>query len=395
MSACCPTNRPPHLRRPRNYAPGSRHPYSTILFQSNLPRAKVATDAKRSTRGCFLTTDRPDDHGWISPPFRGSRPWSSVQSVLNPVRRQPTASAHRTRVSGRCRKGVEKEISMNSPRQQRFRLSGGSELSFVTAGDPAKTALLLLHGFPSSSRAFREVIPSLAQAAYVIAPDLPGYGQSEPLPSTSFPALGEAVNELLRYLDVKRRFLYLHDYGAPVALHLAMNEPARVAGLIIQNANAHRSGFGPQWADTLAYWSEPTPENEAAAAAHLTLEGTRAQYTADVPNDVVARIKGEPWLEDWRIMNLPERMAVSRALIADYGNYVARFEAIAHYLATWQPPSLMTWGRHDAFFALAETQSWLRDLPRMEGHILDAGHFLLETHAGPASALILDFIRRA
>jgi len=283
---------------------------------------------------------------------------------------------------------------MDSTQQHRLRLIGGPELCFVTAGDPSRPALLLLHGFPSSSRTFRDVIPGLAQVAFVIAPDLPGYGQSEPLPETSFPALGEAIAELLRHLGVGRRFIYLHDYGAPVGLHLAMKEPGHVAGLIVQNANAHRSGFGPQWADTLAYWARPTPENEAAATAHLTWEGTRAQDTAGAPDEIVARIQGEPWREDWRIMNLPGRMAVSRALIADYGNHAARFEAIGRYLAERQPPALMLWGRHDAFFALAETQSWLGDLPRMEAHLFDAGHFLLETHAAPAQALMIDFLRK-
>ncbi len=173
-----------------------------------------------------------------------------------------------------------------------------------------------------------------------------------------------------------------------------MQAPEKVLGLIIQNANAHRSGFGPQWAGTLAYWSDPSPENEAAATAHLTFEGVRDQYLAKVPPEVAARIPAERWEEDWRVMSLPGRMETQRALVADYANHAARFDAIAEFLARRQPPALMLWGRHDAFFDLAETLSWMRALPRMEAHILDAGHLLLETHAAAAAPLMLDFIGR-
>lgn len=278
--------------------------------------------------------------------------------------------------------------------RQRFRLSGGTELSFVTAGEASSPAVLLLHGFPASARTFREVVPELSRTAYVIAPDLPGFGESDVLAAPSFPAFGQAIAELLDRLAVGPRYIYLHDFGAPVGFHIAMQAPEHVSGLIVQNANAHRTGFGPQWDATQAYWSEPNPENEAAATAHLTFEGTRDQYLASVPPDVAAQIPAESWEEDWRVMSLPGRMDTQRALIADYGNYVARFDAIADYLEQWQPPSLMLWGRHDAFFHLAEILSWMDALPRMEAHILDAGHFLLETHAAVAVPLMLDFISR-
>jgi pimeloyl-ACP methyl ester carboxylesterase len=278
--------------------------------------------------------------------------------------------------------------------QRRLRLSGGTQLAVVTAGNPSSPALLLLHGFPNSSRGFREVIPVLAKTAHVIAPDLPGFGGSDVLPSPSFSALGDAVSEALDQLAPGPRYVYLHDFGAPVGFQIAMNAPELVAGLIIQNANAHRTGLGPPWRETLAYGSQPTPENEAAATAHLTLEGIRGQYIAGVPPDVAARIAPESWAEDWRVMCLPGRMETQRALIADYANYVARFDAIAAYLSTRQPPALMLWGRHDAFFDIAETLSWMQALPRMEAHIFDAGHLLLETHAAPAAALMAEFIQR-
>ncbi len=281
---------------------------------------------------------------------------------------------------------------MTSPKRQKLRLSGGTELSFVTAGDAAKPALLLLHGFPSSARTFDGIIPGLARIVHVIAPDLPGYGQSEPLAKPTFEALGGAIQQLLDHLQIGQRFIYLHDWGAPVGVHIAMQAPERVAGLIIQNANEHRTGFGPLWHDTFEFWKNPTPETEKKATSHLTFEFTREQYTGGLPDEVAARIKGEPWVEDWRVMNLPGRMETQRALIADYGNHVARFDAVADYLRQNQPPALMLWGRHDPYFDIAETLSWMQDLPRMEAHVFDGSHFLLETHAEAALALMLDFI---
>ncbi|CAN5371557.1 alpha/beta hydrolase [soil metagenome] len=283
---------------------------------------------------------------------------------------------------------------MPSPTRQRIHLADGTDVAVVTAGDPSDPAALLIHGFPSSSRTFRDIIPALSEHAYVIAPDLPGYGESDVPTDMSFAGLSNAVSEVLEQLSIGPRYLYLHDFGAPVGLDIAMAAPELVSGLIIQNANAHRTGFGPGWDDTLAYYSEPTPDNEAAATAHLTQEGTRDQYIGAVPSDVAARISPDVWLEDWRVMCLPGRMETQRALIADYAHHVASFEAIGEYLTTWQPPALMVWGRHDAFFDIAETLSWMQDLPRMEVHVLDGGHFLLETHAAPAAALMVDFLRR-
>ncbi|MBZ9660685.1 alpha/beta hydrolase [Mesorhizobium sp. ESP-6-4] len=278
--------------------------------------------------------------------------------------------------------------------RSRLELASGTELSFLTAGERSKPALLLLHGFPSSSRTFRHVIPALSKVAYVVAPDMPGFGMSDALPEPSFDGFADAVSELLGQLSVGSRYIYLHDFGAPVGLRIAMQAPDAVLGLIIQNANAHRSGMGPSWKATQDFWANPNPDNEAKATAHLTFEGTRDQYVAGVPDDVAAQIPDENWEEDWRVMQRPGGMETQRALIADYGNYVARFDAIADYLRRRQPRALMLWGRHDAFFDLAETLSWMRALPRMEAHILDGPHFLLETHANQAASLMVDFLQR-
>lgn len=283
---------------------------------------------------------------------------------------------------------------MTVPVRQTLTLSSGGSLSFLVAGDPSKPAILLIHGFPSSSRTFRGVIPALAEIAFVIAPDMPGFGESDVLPDPSFGAVADAVSELLDHLSIGARYIYLHDFGAPVGLRIAMAEPHLVSGLIVQNANAHHSGLGPQWAETKAFWANPSKENEAQATAHLTLDGTRDQYIAGLPESIAARISSDSWEEDWCVMQLPGRLATQRALIADYGNYVSQFDTIAHYLEEFCPPAIMIWGRHDPFFDLSEIISWLNALPRMQAHILDAGHFALETEAPRAARFIADFITR-
>jgi pimeloyl-ACP methyl ester carboxylesterase len=286
----------------------------------------------------------------------------------------------------------DREIAGATRRQ--FKLSGGTELSFLEAGDKANPPVLLLHGMPNSARGFRGVIPALAREAYVIAPDLPAYGESDPLPAASFDGMAKAICELLAHLGVGPRFLYVHDFGAPVAFKIAMDAPDLVRGLIIQNANAHRTGMGPTWEMLTEYWKAPNAENEAAAMAHLTFDGTRDQYLKGVPEDITAGISPDNWEEDWRVMSQPGRLEAQRALVCDYGNYVERFDAISDYLRKSQPPALMVWGRHDIYFDIAETVSWMQDLPRMEAHILDGGHLLLETHAEQAGALMAGFIKR-
>lgn len=271
----------------------------------------------------------------------------------------------------------------------------GVRLAVRLAGDDSRPALLLIHGMPNSSNGFRDIIGVLARECFVIAPDLPGFGASEPIARASFARFADLLDGLLAQLGTESFHLYLHDYGAAVGLHLATRAPHRIRSLVVQNANAHESGMGPQWAATRAYWDNPTPEREALATAHLTREGTRDQYLRDVPPDIAARIDPATWEEDWRIMSQPGRLETQRALVLDYRNHVARFGEIAAWLERCQPRALMLWGRHDAFFELDETLSWMKALPRMEAHILDGPHLLLETHAAECAALMSAFVARA
>lgn len=269
----------------------------------------------------------------------------------------------------------------------------GAELAVGVAGDRARPAFLLLHGFPGSSATFRNVIGPLSEDCLVIAPDLPGFGASPPFAAASFARFADLVAMLLVSLGVERYHLYLHDFGAAVGLHLATRAPQAIRSLVIQNANAHESGMGPAWAATRAYWGDPTPQRQAEATAHLTWQGTRDQYVGGIPEDIARRIPPQ-WDEDWRVMSLPGRLEQQRALVLDYRKHVARFGEIGHYLQRRQPPVLMLWGRHDVFFDLQETVSWMQDLPRMEAHVLDGPHFLLETHAAECVALMRAFLAR-
>ena len=283
---------------------------------------------------------------------------------------------------------------MNAPAGvERFEVDG-TKIAVRLAGDPKKPALLLIHGFPSSSETFRNVIGTLATQCFVIAPDLPGFGNSPPIEQPSFSRFADLMQALLARLSVVSFHLYLHDYGAAVALHLATRAPQGIRSLIVQNANAHESGIGPQWAATKTYWSDPTPEHEAAATAHLTFDGVRDQYVSGVPSEIAQRIDSRRWEEDWRIMSLPGRLQTQRAPVLDYRSHFARFREIADYLERWKPPALMLWGRHDIFFDIDETVSWMKALPRMEAHILDGPHFLLETHPAECAALIARFLGR-
>lgn len=201
----------------------------------------------------------------------------------------------------------------------------GAVTAVRLSGDQKQPALLLIHGYPSSSKSFRNIMDPLASDCFVIAPDLPGFGESEPIEQPSFARFADILAEMLRRLGVASFHLYLHDYGAAVGLHLATREPQRIRSLVVQNANAHESGMGRQWSATRAFWDDPTPEREAEATSHMTFAGTRDQYVGNIPEDIADHIDPRRWEEDWRIMSLPGRLESQRALLLDYRCHVARF----------------------------------------------------------------------
>jgi pimeloyl-ACP methyl ester carboxylesterase len=271
----------------------------------------------------------------------------------------------------------------------------GVDLFYREAGWRNASGVLLLHGQPSSSYSFRNVISPLAEVARVVAPDLPGFGFTE-APGDyayTFEAMARTIDALTREIGLEKFFLYIHDFGAPVAYDLALARPDRVLGLIIQNGNAHEEGFGPAWEASKAYWADPTPEKRAKLPEWLNFAGVRHTYVGDIPARLKPKLPPEGWHLDWERMSRPGRVDIQFRIFADYGRYVARFPDISAYHREHQPPALMLWGRHDPYFEIDEVLAYARELDRLDMHIYDGPHLLLETHHQECAALMCEFIQ--
>ncbi|MBZ9707662.1 alpha/beta hydrolase [Mesorhizobium sp. ESP7-2] len=273
----------------------------------------------------------------------------------------------------------------------------GVKLFYREAGRRDAPGVLLLHGQPCSSYYFRHVISPLAQVAQVVAPDLPGFGFTDApddYPYT-FEAIARTIDALTRQVGLERFFLYSHDFGAPVAYYLALARRERVLGLIIQNGNAHQEGLGPDWEPNKAYWADPTPGNRAKLPEWLNFEGVRRTYVGDIPDRLKPQFAPEGWHLDWERMSRPGLVEIQFRIFADYGRYVARFPEISAYHRDHQPPALLLWGRHDPYFEIDEVLAYARELDRLDMHIYDAAHLLLETHHQECVALMRAFILNA
>ncbi|MFC7622870.1 alpha/beta fold hydrolase [Microlunatus sp. GCM10028923] len=270
----------------------------------------------------------------------------------------------------------------------------GRRLHYREAGRPSSTAVLLLHGSPSSSYSFREVLRVLGEYAYTVAPDLPGFGFSDPPPREefTFDRLATMVDVLLEDLGVERYLLYLTDFSTPVGYLLALRHPDRVLGLVIQNGNAHEAGLGAAWASVRRFWADPSEANRAALPEWLNFEGTRDTYLSGLRPELRELHPAESWHLDWDRLSRPGFVDLHFRLFCDYRQHVARFAEIADYHATWQPPGLVLWGRHDPYFDIAEVLAYHRALPVLDAHLFDAGHFLLETHAAEVAPLLTGFV---
>jgi pimeloyl-ACP methyl ester carboxylesterase len=270
----------------------------------------------------------------------------------------------------------------------------GVKLFSREAGRIDAPGVLLLHGQPSSSYSFRDVISPLAEVARVVAPDLPGFGFTEAPDDYeyTFDAMARTIDALTRKIGLERFFLYVHDFGAPVAYYLAMARPDRVLGLIIQNGNAHEEGLGPDWDANKAYWADPTPENLAKLKPWLNFEGVRHTYVGDIPDRLKPHFAPDGWHLDWERMSRPGLVDIQFRIFEDYGRYVARFPEISAYHREHQPPALMIWGRHDPYFEIEEVLAYARELDRLDMHVYDGAHLLLETHHKECAALMREFV---
>jgi pimeloyl-ACP methyl ester carboxylesterase len=271
----------------------------------------------------------------------------------------------------------------------------GFKVFYREAGDPQAPAVLLLHGFPTSSHMFRNLIPELASDYHVVAPDLPGFGFSDaPDHKTfqyTFDHLAEIIGNFVEQIGLKRFAVYVFDYGAPVGFRLALRYPDRVSALISQNGNAYVEGLSDDWAPVRAYWENPTQENRDVLRSLSTLETTRWQYHHGVTN-AEERVAPEAIVLDQTLLDRPQSAEIQLDLIGDYKSNVALYPKFQQYFRTHRPPTLAVWGKNDPFFLPAGAEAFRRDNPSAKVVFYDTGHFALETHAAEIGAEIRAFL---
>jgi pimeloyl-ACP methyl ester carboxylesterase len=273
---------------------------------------------------------------------------------------------------------------------------GDLDIFYREAGRPDAPAILLLHGFPTSSHMFRHLIPALADRYRVVAPDYPGFGNSSfPDRRTfaySFANLAETIAKFTDAVGLNRYAIYIQDYGAPVGLRLALLRPGRITAIITQNGNAYEEGLSEGWDPLRAYWADPTPATRATLAGWLGEAGTKLQYTAGVSNDQLERLSPDNWTLDWIKLSRPSNADAQIDLFGDYKTNVELYPAFQRFFRERQPPMLILWGRNDPFFTVEGARAFLRDLPGATLTLLDGSHFLLETHGPEATWHIRRFL---
>ena len=282
--------------------------------------------------------------------------------------------------------------------QVRYRIQAvdGIRVFYREAGPADAPTILLLHGFPTSSHMYRDLIPRLAVLYRVIAPDYPGYGFSDaPSPSEfnySFDRLAEVVDGFAAAVGASRYVLYVQDFGGPVGFRLAAKHPERVAGLVIQNAVAHEEGLSEALNAARPFWAERTPESEVPMRQFLTAELTKYQYLHGARD--LSRISPDAWTHAQALLNRSGNDEIQLALLHDYGSNLKRYAEWGTYFRMHRPPTLVVWGKNDPFFTVDGAQAYARDMPDTEVHLLEAGHFALEEEAPRIAELMLDFLRR-
>ena len=291
--------------------------------------------------------------------------------------------------------GVEK-IGSTLPRTSIHNVEAdGIRIFYRSAGDAASPVLLLLHGFPTSSFMFRDLMPLLADQYRVIAPDLPGFGFTE-VPEKrkytySFDALACTIEAFTDALGLNRYAIYVFDYGAPTGFRLAMAHPEQVTAIISQNGNAYEEGLGDAWGPIRKYWSEPNAANREVIRQNiLTFEGTRWQYTHGVANpDTIAP---ESYTLDTALLERPGNKEIQLDLFLDYASNVKLYPKFQEYLRKAKPPLLAIWGKNDPFFIPAGAEAFRKDLPNAQVQFLNTGHFAIETHAIEIAAAMRGFL---
>jgi pimeloyl-ACP methyl ester carboxylesterase len=287
--------------------------------------------------------------------------------------------------------------SANHPTYHRTVEIDGLEIFYREAGDPKTPTILLLHGFPTSSHMFRNLIPQLSGRFHLVAPDYPGFGASSmPSPEEfeyTFDNLAEVVEKFVAKLGIERYSLYLMDYGAPVGYRLAAKHPERVQSLIVQNGNAYDEGLREFWRPIKAYWKQKTPENaKLLQDSLLTVEATKWQYTHGVRN--AEAIAPDNWFHDQFLLERPGNKDIQIRLFYDYGSNPALYPQWQAYFRKHQPPTLIAWGKNDYIFPAEGAEPYKRDLNDVELHLIDTGHFALEEDGEVSANLMRGFLQK-
>lgn len=271
----------------------------------------------------------------------------------------------------------------------------GLGIFYREAGPKDAPTIVLLHGFPSSSREFDTLIPLLATHYHLIAPDFPGFGHSDAPPPSgytcTFDHLARSIDDLLGILKIDNYTLYLHDYGAPVCFRIIMMHPERLHALIIQNGNIYKDGLGPKWTKIAEYWVDPKAHPEVVNA-FLSFEATEQRHTAGTSHP--DRYNPDTWTDEYAHLSKPGQREIQAALLYDYRTNVASYPKWQAWLRDNRPPTLVAWGANDPSFTAPGAQAFKRDLPDAEIHLLDAGHFALDEKTDEIARLILDFMAR-
>jgi pimeloyl-ACP methyl ester carboxylesterase len=271
----------------------------------------------------------------------------------------------------------------------------GVRVFYREAGRRDAPAIILLHGFPSSSRMYDALLPVLGVKYHVIAPDYPGFGQSEAPPpdqySYTFDHLAETTETLLDALGIDRYTLFMQDYGGPVGFRMALKRPEKIQAIIVQNANAYRQGLGPKWTGIARYWADPEHHTDQLDA-FLSFEGTRARHLGTSPHPEC--YNPDNWIDEFAILSRPGEREIQANLLYDYRTNVASYPAWQAWMRAHQPPALVLWGRYDPSFIVAGAKAYRGDLPGAELHILDAGHFALDEKAGQVTNIVWAFLER-
>jgi pimeloyl-ACP methyl ester carboxylesterase len=287
-----------------------------------------------------------------------------------------------------------KETPMPSVTYHTIKIDGLS-IFYREAGPKDAPTLLLLHGLPSSSRMFEPLLTRLSDRYHMIAPDYPGFGHSDWPPAKTFAYtfdhIAEVMNHFTEAMNLSKYTLYMQDYGGPVGFRMALAHPDHIDSLIVQDAVAHNEGLGANWKTRRAFWADRAAHEAALRTNLLSLQTTRTRHVGNDPN--IEKYDPDLWTDEYAFLNQPGQADIQSDLFYDYRTNVESYPAWQAWMRKTQPRLLVIWGKYDLSFDLSEPESYRRDVPKVQVHVLDAGHFALDTAADQIAQLVRDFLK--